>query len=254
MAISQGAYSGALLRSAYYEVPEATHIVDVAHQTPGKADDPLFATAKTVPPNQAIPETDEYIADGLFDVDYLSQGEGFSLDRTPADHSHAGAHTLDEGSAEAQHHIRGAEMRGPGETYTRQVWKDFGPEASAISAEVIYRGINSHPENNPGLEMYDGDGFRYGFQDSATRGRDRKWLAREMRAEHGARAVYPNTTYIPPASADDRDVPLWRSLARNLPHLEKRPMIARTPPPIGDVVADDGGPSAGDADSVIGVF
>jgi hypothetical protein len=258
MASTLGGYSGALVRTAYYEVPEAQHVADVAHQTPGKVDDPGFTEEKTVPPNAAPITDDEYIADGLFEVDYLSQGEGYVLDRTPADHAHAGNHSLDEGSAEAQHHIRGAEMRGPGETYQRQVWKDFGPEASSLSDEVLRRGINADPINNPPLAMYDvGDGpqgFRYGTQESATRGRDRKWLAREARSEHGARAVYPNTVYVPPPSADDRNVPQCRSYARNLQQMEKRPMLVRTPPPIGDIVADDGGGSPADDASIIGVF
>lgn len=254
MATPAGPLSGALVRSAYYEVPPAVHVVDPAHEQRGQETDPGLAIRKTVPAGEPMPPSDEYIGAGLFDVDYLAQGEGVTFDQTPVDHMHAGSHSLDEGAAEARLHRRGAEMRGPGETYTREVWKDFGPEASAISQEVIYRGINSHPQNNPPLEMYDGDGFRYGFQDFATRGRDRRFLSRVIRSEHGARAVYPNTAHIPPPSADDRTAPLWRSLARNVLQVEKRPTIPRTPPALSDVLAEDGGPAAGQDESIIGVF
>jgi hypothetical protein len=149
---------------------------------------------------------------------------------------------------------RDTDIRGPGETYTEKNWESFGPKASEVSYEALMRGINSQPQNNPPLPMYDGKGFRYGYENFYARGRDRRFFVKPIRTEHGARPVLPNTAYIPPDSAYDKSRQLWSSLASTIDRRQKRPMLRQTPPPIGDTIMEDGRYTGDEDASVIGVF
>jgi hypothetical protein len=247
------AYTGAFMRGRYFEVPSAVQIANPEHQEIGQTPELGWKDVHTAPHIDQDPQY-ELIGDDLWSTDTVSTEPGIVVDHTPVDHSHAGDHSLNEGSPQARYMRKDQHIRGPGETYEEKRWEDFGPKASEVSYEALMRGINSQPQNNPPLAMYDGKGFRYGYQDFLIRGRDRRFLAKQVRMHHGTRAVYPNTAYIPPDVAYDKRVPSWGSLASAIDKRIKRPMMRRSPTPLGDTIAEDGTSSPEDASSVIGVF
>lgn len=246
-------YSGNWRDSQYYDVPEAVHVADPAHSVIGQTDDSKDWTAD---PSNLPPGFDQYTDDtaGPDDVadHQIVTRDGLVLDQTSAhDHLNVGDHTTDMGSARAQHwHER--PIVGPEETYGKTVVSSFGPDNMQPTYEQLSRGVNSNPINNPPLVMYDGKGFRYGTWEFSERGRLRRFLSRVVREDHGTHPLRPNTVYVPPGPHYLRDVPLWKSFARMIEKVEKRPMIRRTPPGIGEVIVDDGGPGAGPDDSIIG--
>ncbi len=247
------AYSGAWRRTQYYQLPESVHVVGAEHEQRGQLGDPQ-QEAWTAEQTPLPPGLDAYVDHEADDGQVMTAG--LMIDQTDyseAGHSHRGTHDEDLGAARAQNHAE-MDIRGPGETYGYQSVSSFRPENMQPTEEALRRGINSHPQNNPPLEMYGGEGFRIGTWEFAERGRLRDYLSRVLRSDHGIRPLRPNTVYAPPASADDRAVPLWASLARSILQTEKRPMVRRSPPPIGEVLAEDGGPSPADADSIVGAF
>jgi len=254
--VAEGRYSGAFIRTQYYDVPRAVHLADEEHMTRGQVDGQTIEW--TSPPTSLPPGFDQYIDDtaGPDDVadHQISTREGFTLDQTPShDHLNVGDHNSDLGSARAQHWAEKS-IRGPSETYGYQSVPSFAPEKMQPTDENLRRGINSHPMNNPPLEMYGGRGFREGTWEFAERGRLRTKLSRVIRTDHGVHPLRPNTVYVPPRHHYLRDVPLWQSFARMIEKVEKRNMVRRVPPEIGEVIAEDGGPGTGDETSIIGGF
>jgi hypothetical protein len=245
------AFTGAWKRASYYAVPEAVHVADPAHEARGQQDESAVTEPWTAERVNLPPALDYYVDTEADESVLISQG--ITIDRTDymeAGHSHRGDHMEDLGAARAQNYTEKT-IRGPGETYGFVSVPSFAPDNMQPTDENLRRGINSNPMNNPPLEMYDGKGFRYGTWEFAERGRLRALLSRVIRTDHGLRPLFPNTAYAPPARKDLRDVPLWASLARNVLQTEKRPMVRRTPPSIGEVLAEDGGPTIGDDASII---
>jgi hypothetical protein len=251
--MAAGAYSGAWRRAQYFEAPEAVHTVDSEHQVRGQLHDPQ-TDAWTAERVSLPPGLDAYTDREADEAQVTTPG--LVIDRSDyseAGHQHRGTHDEDLGAARAQNWAEKG-IRGPNETYRQQSVTSFRPENMQPTDENLRRGVNSHPMNNPPLEMYDGEGFRIGTWDFAERGRLRQYLSRVLRSDHGIRPVSPNTTYVPPERADVREVPLWSSLARSILQTEKRPMLRRAPPSIGETLIEDGGPSPDDAASIVGAF
>ena len=247
-------YSGAWKRRyQYFETPSAVQGANIQdHAKPGQNDDPSWEGTHTAPTVEVDPSFVQ-IGDEFWTLGYDSGEPGNLVDRTPTDHSHSGDHSTNEGAPQAQKMRRDTDVQGPGETYRESKWKGFGPEASSISHEARMRGINSQAQNNPPLAMYDGEGFRRGFLSFFMRGRDRRFLVKPIRTEHGSRPVYPNTAYIPPESSYDQNRPLGSSLASAVDRRIKRPMLRQTPPPLGDTIMEDSNVGDG-SESIIGVF
>ncbi len=244
--MSDWGYTGNWQRTQFYSVPGPEHIIDPAHDVPGQK--PEQAVDWTSPPLSLPPAVDVYTDDT---DDAVVVSEGLVLDQTDAhDHLSAGDHETDLGSPRANHWNE-PPIKGPGERYEARQWEDFGPENMQVTEEALRQGTNSAPQNNPPLEMYFGKGFRYGTREFYERGRNRKYLSRVIRTDHGVHPLRPNTAHVPPPSHYERAVPLWKSFARMVDKVEKKTMIRRTPPAIGEVVVDDGGPSPEDAFSVI---
>lgn len=247
-------YEGSWKRAQFFETPSAVQIANKElHSEEGQVPELGWKETHTAPTVATDPAL-EYIGDEFWQLGPDGGEPGVLIDQTPVDHSHRGDHSLNEGAFVAQNMRKDTDVKGPGETYREEHWKGFGPEAGSVSYTALIRGINSRPENNPPLAMYDGDGFRYGFWEFLFRGRDRKFLVKPLRTEHGARPVYPNTAAIPPESAYKQDVPLWANLASSISKRTKRPMMRISPPPLGDVYMEDGNETADDSLSIIGVF
>lgn len=256
------AYGGNFMRSQFFEVPEAVHVADPSHGVYGQSPDPNQADW-TEPPFSTPPFMDAYVdPDELGDSGTVVQVQNqLVLDQTDyTDHGSNQNHGEDLGASRSQQWTE-KNVRGPGETYDYSVVKAFGPNGMTPTNENLRRGINSDPINNPtvdplnGAPLYDGDGFRYGVIENATRGRNRKFFAKQVRDDHGIRAVFPNTSYQAHQSRSLRDQPIYRSFARNILTTTKRPMVRTAPPPIDDTITDTTpNPPAGLDDSIIEGF
>lgn len=256
------AYSGAWSRKQFFQVPQSVHVQDPAHGEFGQRMDPAQADW-TAAPFSTPPYMDAYVDGAEFDdSETVVQVQGqLVLDQTDySDHGSSQNHSEDLGAPRA---LQWGEknIRGPGESYERTVVEAFGPQGMEPTDENLRRGINADPINNPtvdplnGAPLYDGKGFRYGVIENATRGRNRKQFAKVVRTDHGVRAVYPNTAYQASAIRQQRDIPLFSSLARNILTTSKRPMLRDAPPPISDVIYDDTpNPPAGLDDSIVEGF
>lgn len=206
---------------------------------------------------------DAYVdQDEFTDSNEVVQVQGqLVLDQTDyTDHSSAQDHGQDLGAPRALQWNE-KNVRGPHETYEYTVMDGFGPRGMTPTDENLRRGINADPINNPtvdplnGAPLYDGKGFRYGVIENAVRGRNRSFLGRQLRSDHGVRAIFPNTAYQPSVSRQLRDQPIFRSLARNIITTTKRPMLRQAPTPIGDTLLDDTqNPPAGLDDSIVEGF
>jgi hypothetical protein len=102
--------------------------------------------------------------------------------------------------------------------------------------------------------MYGGEGYSRGHEEFLIRGRDRDFLVKPMRTEHGTRAIFPNTAHMPPDSAYDKRRPSWASVAKMIDTRIKTPMLRRTPESISDTIIEDGVYTPQDDQSIIGVF
>lgn len=256
------AYSGAWSRAQFFAVPPAVHVADPAHADYGQQFDPAQADW-TGPPFSTPPYMDAYVdADDLADAETVVQiHDQLVLDQTDyTDHSSSQNHAEDLGAPRALQWNE-KNVRGPGESYERMVVDAWGPRGMTPTDENLRRGINADPLNNPtvdplnGAPLYDGKGFRYGVFEDAVRGRNRKFLGRVIRTDHGVRAVYPNTAFQASVTRQHRSTPLFASLARNILTTTKRPMLRQAPTPIGDTILDDTqNPPAGMDDSVVEGF
>jgi hypothetical protein len=222
------------------------HVADPAHGQYGEQFDPGQADW-TEPPFSTPPYMDAYVdEDDIADANTVVQVQDqLVLDQTDyTDHSSSQDHGQDLGAPRALQWNE-KNVRGPGETYDYKITDGFGPSGMVPTDENLRRGINADPINNPtvdplnGAPLYDGKGFRYGIFEDATRGRNRKFLGRVIRLDHGVRAVYPNTAYQASVSRQVRDQPIFRSLSRNILMTTKRPMLRQAPTPIGDTLLDD---------------
>jgi len=256
------AYGGAWSRAQFFENPQAVHTADPAHAEPGQMGDPARMDW-TEPSYSTPPYMDAYLdSDVYVDGDSVVQSsDQLVLDQTDyTDHNPTQDHGLDLGASRQQLWAEKT-IRGPGETYDYAITEAFGPAGMEPTNEQLRRGINADPINNPtvdplnGAPLYDGKGFRYGIIETATRGRNRQFLAKNIRTDHGVRAVWPNTAYQASKARQLPGQPLFRSLSRNIMTTVKRPMLRTSPTPIGDVVVDDTqNPPAGLDDSIIEGF
>lgn len=258
-----GTYSGAWSRAQFFQVPQAVHVQDPAHGLYGQQDDPARADW-TEPPFSTPPFMDAYLDDDdLADAETVVQVQGqLVLDQTDyMDHGSSQNHGEDLGASRALQWTE-KNVRGPGESYEYTVTEAFGPRGMEPTDENLRRGINADPINNPtvdplnGAPLYDGKGFRYGVIEFAVRGRNRRHLAKNVRTDHGVRAVYPNTAHQASVTRQFPATPLFASLARNILTTTKKPMLREAPTPIGDTILDDTpNPPAGMDDSVMeGLF
>lgn len=260
--VTARAYSGAWSRAQFFEIPQSVHVADPAHGDYGQQFDPAQADW-TEPPFSTPPFMDAYVdVDEFIDAETVVQVQDqLVLDQTDyTDHGSSQDHGQDLGAPRALQWNE-KNMRGPGESYEHTIVDAFGPQGMTPTDENLRRGINADPINNPtvdplnGAPLYDGKGFRYGVIENAIRGRNRAFLGRVIRTDHGVRAVYPNTAFQPSVSRQLRDQPLFRSLARNILTTTKRPMLRQAPPPIGEVTLDDTqNPPAGMDDSIVEGF
>lgn len=256
------AYTGAWSRAQFFEIPQSVHVADPAHGEYGQQFDPQ-RTDWIEPPFSTPPYMDAYVdEDELEDSSTVVQVQGqLVLDQTNyADHGSNQNHAEDLGAPRQQLWAE-KNVRGPGESYEYSVVDAFGPAGMTPTDENLRRGINADPINNPtvdplnGAPLYDGKGFRYGVIENAVRGRNRAFLGRVIRTDHGFRAVYPNTAYQASVTRQSRNQPIFSSLARNILTTTKRPMLRQSPTPIGDTLLDDTqNPPAGMDDSIVEGF
>ena len=255
-------YTGAWSRAQFFEVPESVHVQDPAHGVQGQVPDPNQADRET-PPFSTPPYMDAYVdPDALDDAATVVTVQGqLVLDQSDyTDHGSSQNHAEDLGAPRA---LQWTEKRiiGPGETYEHTIVDAFGPRGMTPTDENLRRGINADPINNPtvdplnGAPLYDGRGFRWGIIENFTRGRDRSFLAKPVRTDHGIRAIYPNTAFQAAESRKPQDQPLYRSLARMIQTTSKRPMLRQAPTPIGETTLDETpNPPVGQDDSIVEGF
>lgn len=254
-------------RARYFVTPQAHHLADPAHMEQGQQDDPgLYAT--TAPPAD-LPRTDEYFGYEGFQGNPLDT-PGETIYQDPVDHDigievpvqRTTVADLDfPGEADAdmirlsapQHSIDygGPALRNRGfrgmfkydEIYSRPIWDGYGSSASDVTEEALRRGINAEPQNNPPLEMYDGEGWRrgnYQFDDGA---RNRKMGVRIIQS-HDARWFMENLAYAPtdqpaPHPANPTTSP-FSSLGRAIKRVQQQPMLRRMPESPSETVMTDG--------------
>jgi hypothetical protein len=275
VAPNTGPISGNWKRLQFYPTPQAVFTPDPSHLDSG---DTLSQTYTFTQPPPDLPPTDEYFGYEDFVVD----SDGTPGDQTPEDHSDGMVSTvhyttvgdLDQpGGADAdmihQTTPQHSDDRGsvternkgfPGvflntEAYGEEVHEGYGADASFVSEEALRRGINAEPQNNPGLEMYDGEGWRRGVYRWPDGARNRKMQSRVIRTTHDMKAITPNTAYAPPnvaavKNASPNNSP-FSSLSRVIQRVQSQPMLRRTPPASTELVYDDGTSSA-DEESIIG--
>lgn len=267
-------FSGSWLKQNFMvDPPTPLHQADPAHATPEPGDptmgawsgpeilhsDPApYLVGESVP---FVADTDGLVLDhtpwGDHEAGYDSENyvESFQMpwEAAPAGDveqaaASAASHAVDLGAAR-RHVYDTPPFQAADERYLGGYVEGFGPIELPALAGGGQRGLNSYPVNNPGLEMYGGRGYRFGWGEWQTV--DRKMYDPER--IHDERLITANTV----TAIDDQPVPHqpgpyntpFSSLARIIANVTQKPMMRRQPPPIDQSVMDDGSGDVYDADS-----
>lgn len=267
-------FSGSWLKQNFMvDPPTPLHTSDPAHATPEPGDPTVGAWSG---PSILQSDPAPYIIGES--VPYVVDTDGLMLDLTPwGDHedgyasenyteafqqpweaapvadveqaaASAAAHGEDLGAAR-KHVYDTPPFQGFDERYLGGYVEGFGPVELPALAGGGQRGLNSYPVNNPGLEMYGGRGYRYGWGEWQTV--DRKMYDPER--VHDERLITANTA----TELDDQPVPdgagpyngPFSSLSRILTTVNQTPMMRRQPPAMDQSIMGDGADDVYDADS-----
>lgn len=158
------------------------------------------------------------------------------------------AHGTDYGSAR-KHVYDTPPFQAADERYLSYRIEGFGPIELPALVGGGQRGLNSYGVNNPGLESYGGQGFRFGYTEQFVV--DRKMYDPERITDE--RLITANTA----TGIHDQPVPAnpgaynepFSSLARILRTVNQKPMMRRQPPPMDQSVMTDGTEDLYDAES-----
>jgi hypothetical protein len=266
-------FSGSWLRQDFTVDPYTPlHQSDPAHaeQLPGDPtvgawsgpeilrDDPApYLVGESVP---WVVDTDGLVLDTTPDdheegYDSENYGESFTMPwdgGAPADvaqaRASAVAHGTDFGSSRKGNYDT-PPFQAHDERYLSYRIEGFGPIELPQLVGGGMRGLNSYGVNNPALESYGGQGFRYGYTEQFVV--DRKMYDAERMTDE--RLITANTA----TGIDDQPVPAnpgayntpFSSLARILTTVNQKPMMRRQPPAMDQSVITDGAEDLYDAES-----
>lgn len=252
--------------------PELLHTVDPSHATPTPGDPTVGAYGAP-----AILGTDPapYVADQVTvyeEVPWVVNTSGGPLDMTPEGHDQgnvlknftegftapggaapgdvdyarasAVAHGTDYG-ASRERNYEVPPFQASDERYEGFRIEGMGPVGDLIPtlAGGGQRGLNGLSVNNPGLPMYDGRGYRYGWTEWNRV--DRKMY--DPTRVHDERLNLPNVADLEannpvPAGAGAYNSP-FASMARAITDIQQKPLMRRQPPPVEQSIMTDGEPS-----------
>jgi len=210
-------------------------------------------------------------------VPWIVDTDGLTIDTSPYDHEEghdsenygesftmpwdAGA-PADVAQAQASSRAHGADygasrslnysappFQAYDERYLSERIEGFGPVELPQLVGGGMRGLNSYGVNNPPLESYGGQGFRYGYTEQFAV--DRKMYDPERINDDRMYTV--NTATV----LDDQPVPEnagaynapFSSLARIIANVNQKPMMRRQPPAMDQSVMTDGSEDLYDAES-----
>lgn len=217
------------------------HELNPEHNEPG-SEDPN-------PSWHADPYQDVAPMHEVVGMEWVTDAPGMLLDRTPTSHDVGGprglagpaelarAHSVDLGADEAESR-REPPYQFATDRYDSTATEGFGPVG--VAPVALVRGLTSDPANNPPLDSYGGQPYRFGWY-------RRFWIEHDFSPPdrtHTYRMVTPPTAAVagnapPPADPGPYNAP-FASLARAIRNLSAKPMTRRVPePPDADVI-DDG--------------
>lgn len=257
-------FSGSWLKQDFsVDPPTPLHVSDPSHFQPDPADPTLgawsgpailqdnpapYLVGESVP---WVVDTDGLVLDLTPDdheegYDSENYGESFTMPwdgGAPADvaqaRASAVAHGTDFGAAR-KHVYDTPPFQAHDERYMSYRLEGFGPIELPALAGGGQRGLNSYGVNNPPLESYGGQGFRFGFTEQFVV--DRKMYDPERLNDE--RLITPNTvTFIDDQPVPDDPGPYngpFSSLARILTNVNQTPMMRRQPPPMDQPEMTDG--------------
>lgn len=267
------AFSGSWLRSNFMvDPPTPLHQADPSHATPEPADPTIGAWSG--PPILATDPAPYILGES---VPWVVDTDGLVLDYTPDDHEDGygsenygesftmpwdGGAPADVEQARASGYAHGTDygssrksnydtppFQAADERYLSWRFDGFGPVELPALAGGGQRGLNSYAVNNPPLESYGGQGYRFGWVEQFAV--DRKMY--DPTRVNDERLIQPNTaTEIDnqpvPGDPGPYNVP-FNSLARILTTVNQKPMMRRQPPAMDQSIMTDGTDDVYDSDN-----
>lgn len=274
-----GFSGGWLSKQFYVDPPEPLHQIDPSHTIPEAADPTLGAwqgpaILNTDPAPYIVGESVPFVVDtgGMVYGDEGEWGDHYDgyggpnfreWDQLPSDAAPvadvmqgaawAAAHGEDQGAA-LRHVYDPGPLIDNTDTYWANRVEGFGPIELPALAGGGQRGLNSYAVNNPPLEMYGGQGFRYGITEQFNAFR-RMYDPTRVNDE---RLVQVNTMDTASDQVETADPGPYNSpfdeFARAITTVTQRPMMRRVPAAIDQSIMSDGEDElyAADTEWVIG--